>query len=262
MSDFNQRLATLDTSLFEAIPCQLYDDDRRSLLAIQQAIRGRAGTYCYLEIGSYMGGSLQPHLLDPKCKRIYSIDKRPLRPRDDRSLPLEYPGNSTAAMMQNLRRISREADLKIMAYESDAASVDRTSIAPRPELCFIDGEHTTEAVLSDFDFCRAVADSPAAIIFHDVNIIFPALERILHKLQEEHTPFEAYALPSFVFVIEFGGVGLHRHPAVENLLRQNWRAILPSLSSMEHYREVYDTIPVRVLRAFSRGIKRLRRRAS
>ena len=76
MTAFEQRLAALDTTLFDAVPCQLYDDDRRSLLAVQAAVRRRAGAYRYLEIGSYLGGSIQAHLLDPRCERIYSIDNR------------------------------------------------------------------------------------------------------------------------------------------------------------------------------------------
>jgi hypothetical protein len=264
MSDFEARLEALDTCLFDAIPSQLFEDDRRSLLAVQRAVRKRVGAYRYLEIGSYRGGSLQVHLRDPHCERIYSIDKRPLRAPDDRGLAVKYAHleNTTVAMMEGLRSIAPEADRKVVTFEADASRVDHCVIAPAPEICFIDGEHTEEAVLADFSFCREVAAPQAVICFHDDNVVFPALIRIVEGLQNGTEPFEAYALPSYIFVIELGRIALHTDPVISKLLRQNWKAVLPSLMSMEHYREVYNTTPVRMLRAISRGMKRVRRSTS
>jgi len=262
MTEFERRIAALDTTLFDAIPCQLYEDDRQSLLAVQQAMRERVGSYRYLDIGSYMGGSLQPYLLDPRCERIFSIDKRPPSTPDDRGLPVVYPENTTAAMMNNLCSIDPGADRKVIAFEADASQIERGAIKPGPEICFIDGEHTVGAVMSDFAFCREVALPQSVICFHDANIVFPALARIVQDLQTDHVPFEAYALPSYVFVIELGGIRLHSDPVVATLLLQNWKAYLPSLISMEHYREVYNTTPVRMLRAVSRSLKRIRRSPS
>ena len=74
---FEDRLAGLDISLFSQIPSQTTDADKRSLLAAQVTTRDSPDGYVYLEIGSHLGGSIQPHLLDPKCNKIYSIDKRP-----------------------------------------------------------------------------------------------------------------------------------------------------------------------------------------
>jgi len=264
MKDVAARLEALDTSLFDAIPSQLFEDDRHSILAVQRAVRRRLGSYHYLEIGSYRGGSLQTHLLDPACHRIYSIDKRPRSSPDDRGPGVEYEhsGNSTAAMMEGLRRIAPDADSRIVTFESDASLVNQSLIRPAPEFCFIDGEHTEQGVKSDFAFCRAVAAPQALICFHDVNIVFPALSRIVEELQERQIAFEAYALPAFLFVIELGGMEVHTDPEVAQLLLRNWRAILPTLMTMEHYREVYNRMPVRMLRALSRGIKGLRRSVS
>ena len=86
MNAFAARLDTLDTSLFAHIRSQSTDDDKRTWLALQRAVRRLKGPYSYLEIGSYLGGSIQPYLVDPLCRRIYSIDRRPLeRPRHHRS---------------------------------------------------------------------------------------------------------------------------------------------------------------------------------
>jgi len=97
--DFENAIAGLDISLFSAIESQSTDDDKRSLLACQLAVRELRDPYIYLEIGSYIGGSIQPYLLDPRCKRIYSIDKRPAKQPDERGIDYIYENNSTARMM-------------------------------------------------------------------------------------------------------------------------------------------------------------------
>ena len=86
MLNFEQSIKTLDLGLFEKISSQSSDDDKQSLLACQLATRELAGAYHYLEIGSYLGGSIQPHLLDRHCAKIYSIDKRPLNQPDERGV--------------------------------------------------------------------------------------------------------------------------------------------------------------------------------
>src|SRR5690606_19727167 len=63
---FSARLQHQDTTIFAGIPSESTLWDRRSLLACQDAIRTRWSPYIYLEIGSHLGGSLQPHVLDPR----------------------------------------------------------------------------------------------------------------------------------------------------------------------------------------------------
>src|SRR4051812_12044666 len=94
MPQFEDRIAELDLSLFDVIPSQSTSDDKGSLLALQLAVRDAVGEYTYLEIGSYLGGSIQPHLLDPECRKIYSIDKRPRSQPDERGIDYIYENNS------------------------------------------------------------------------------------------------------------------------------------------------------------------------
>jgi hypothetical protein len=258
MTDFEDRLASLDTSLFDAITSQMTDDDRRSLLAVQKAVRDGTDGYCYLEIGSYMGGSLQPFLLDRCCRRIYSIDKRSRLPKDDRGIPFVYPGNTAENMMALLKALSPEGVKKLECFEGDAAEIGVPAIRDKPQLCLIDGEHTEAAVLSDFSFCESVLDSNGAILFHDANVVFPALSKIVVSLRESRRKFHAYVLPSTVFVIELGECAVHRTADVQRLLLENHIPFLEGLRSMEHFMEVYNMLPVRVLRSLSRGYKRIR----
>src|ERR1044072_3278451 len=98
MSDFEQLISSLDLRRFEKIESQSTDNYKRSLLACQRAPRQLVPDYNYLEIGSYLGGSIQPHLLDEKCARIISIDKRPEKQPDERGANYTYLNNSTARM--------------------------------------------------------------------------------------------------------------------------------------------------------------------
>src|SRR5436305_2405579 len=164
-ADFERRLRELDPSLFAAIDSQSSDGDRRSWLALQRLARGTGGTYACLEIGFHLGGSIQPHLLDPRCRRIYSIDNRPIVPPDDRGQEFRYDGSSTERMLANLRALDPDQVSKIVCFESDARDVDPSLLPDRPDLCFIDGEHTSRAVLSDFDFCFRVYSPRATSAF-------------------------------------------------------------------------------------------------
>ena len=58
------------------INSQTSPTDKLSLLQIRDIFKKTLPTYSYLEIGSYLGGSLTPFLKDPQCSHILSIDER------------------------------------------------------------------------------------------------------------------------------------------------------------------------------------------
>src|SRR5580700_12032764 len=98
MADVDERITALDLSLFDGVSTQTYPEDRSSLLLLQRCVR-RSGDYIYAEIGSHLGGTLQPHLVDSRCTLIYSIDKRPLEQPDESRGVWQYEGNSTKRML-------------------------------------------------------------------------------------------------------------------------------------------------------------------
>lgn len=251
-ADFESRLNALDVSLWSKVFAQISDEEKRSLMAVQKAIRAR-GPYSYLEIGSYLGGSLQPHLLDPKCQQIYSIDKRPRRVNDDRGYTHTYTENSTAHMLSLLREVAPTD--KIKTFESDASDVGVDKIATAPSLCFIDGEHTKEAVLSDFAFCRRVAANPAVICFDDVWTVYTAINEIVVSLTG--STFHAYALPNNLFVIEIGDIPIHQSDDVMRLLIDNHRAYLPGMMFLNGYRNFCNRPSVRAVRSVVRIIRKM-----
>lgn len=247
MTDFENAIKGLDLKLFEKIPSQSTEDDKQSLLACELAVRELVGEYNYLEIGSYIGGSIQPHLLDPKCGRIYSIDKRPHSQPDARGFDFVYENNSTARMMEKLAEVTDRLE-KIVTIDGDSRTIDAGVIKNSVQLCFIDGEHTDEAVLADFKFCLDVLDTNGAIVFHDAQITYNGIADCISHLEANNIKFKAYALPNIVFVIEVGEFPLHKNSVIADRLADNYRSYLFSLQNNDHYRRFSNRFPFGMLR--------------
>ncbi len=211
----------LDDSVFDRIASQTTADDRRALLAVQSATARHFGEYSYMEIGSHLGGSIQPHLLDPRCRRIYSIDPRPASQADNRGGAYAYPGNSTKRMLDNLRALAGDAALRhVETFEASAAAVDPSRISDPPHVCFIDGEHTTAAVLADFAFCDRVRHRDGAICLHDAGVVWTAVGRIIRAARRRGSgDVMPLILGGSVVAIAFGASPLRRDPAVAGLRR-------------------------------------------
>ena len=250
MSTFEQAIAGLDLKLFEKINSQSTEDDKRSFLALQLAVRNLRPNYSYLEIGSYLGGSIQPHLLDDRCYRIYSIDKRPPKQPDERGIDYRYLNNSTDRMLDNLRAIAPERMDKVVTIDGDSRSIEKNRVAQKIDLCFIDGEHTDEAVVSDFTFCLDVLNSNGCIAFHDAQITYNGIASCVEYLERHGYEFHAYPLPSVIFLIEMGDFPVHREPAIMDRLLKNHASYLYSLQDNDHFRRFANRYPFRTVRNF------------
>ena len=200
-----EQVEALDLSLFEKISSETSIEDRRSLLAVQRATTRRHERYEYLEIGSHLGGSIQPHLVDSRCSKIFSIDPRPLQQPDDRSEVgvCNYENNSTERMLELLRVIAPNEVSKIQCFDMDTSEVDPNQITDRPQIALIDGEHTQKAALSDFHFCNSVISNDGTIVFHDFGIIYPAIRNICIFLDKKHLKYIPLKLEGSVFAIFF-----------------------------------------------------------
>ena len=200
-----ERVDGLSTDLFASIPSQTSERDRRSLLAVQRSTARRFGRFAYLEIGSHLGGSIQPYLLDPRCEAIYSIDPRPASQPDDRSrgCRVVYEGNSTERMLDRLRELAPDRLDRVRCFEADASQVDPSSIGQRPHAAFIDGEHTRRAVVSDFRFCRNVLAPGGTIVFDDFPIVYPGVLDVLGNLRRAGERFAAARLEGKAFAVFF-----------------------------------------------------------
>jgi Methyltransferase domain len=207
----------LDLSLFDSIgPALGSSADRRSLLALHAALGGR-GSFGYLEVGSYLGASLQAFIADPRCRTIVSIDTRDDISQDARRERPEYPGNSTANMLAGLSRVP-EADLtKLATIDAGTDRVDPREATA--DLCLIDAEHTDAAALQDARFCRRVLRNGGVIVFHDRTLVDGGIRRFLAEVPG----CRAYPLAHEMFVVELDAPSLLSDPRVRaQVPRRAW----------------------------------------
>jgi len=246
-TNFDTEISRLDLDLYSKIDSETTSADKKSLLAIQNAVRNSKESFVYLEIGSFLGGSIQPYLLDSKCKKIFSIDKRPEIQADERYLEgWKYSQNTTQGMLDNLKKISEENISKIVTFDNDASNVEKTKINPKADICFIDGEHTNSHVISDFIFCKHVINGAGLIVFHDCDVLFQGILFILRKLKRDREKFKAYFLSECVFVISFDNIIVDNEKGVRLLRRKmfkrsikNWIlwSIFPSYKAQSRLRK-------------------------
>ncbi|MCX7365553.1 MAG: class I SAM-dependent methyltransferase [Alphaproteobacteria bacterium] len=168
------------------IESQTSDSDKVFLLDMQRLIRDVASTYDYLEIGSFLGGSLAPFLVDPACRSILSIDDRALVLPDERGALFDYAGVTTQSMLDRLHLAGLATD-KIVTHDG---SIDTLPAADRLyDLAFIDGEHTDQACFRDFLWTLPLMKPDAAIMFHDSSLIYKAIRLIVLYLRKAGRPF-------------------------------------------------------------------------
>jgi len=208
------RVSALDTSLFGRIESQTTEPDRQSLLALHAAIAER-GPFDYLEIGSHLGGSLQALVADPRCRRIVSIDTRPLLQPDDRGDEAAYPENSTERMLEGLSSLPDSDLTKVKTFERGTDELPVANLQIHPRLCFVDAEHTRAAALRDALFCLEATTPDGVIAFHDSNVVMPGIEDFLAGLDRPH---QAFQMPDSVFVVELGPPRLQGTPYVQRAL--------------------------------------------
>jgi len=193
-----------DAAVFDAIPSETTPSDRESLVLLRDCARSH-GSYVYLEIGSYLGGTLQPFYADDRCRLIYSIDVRPDFVPDERGrffYHYDQQVNSTATMLANLAKAFPAVDAsKVRTFDCDASQVEGHLIAERPHLCFIDAEHTNDAVFRDFQSCLGMCHRDAIVAFHDAGIVLGGIRRIKQHLDDSAIPYRGFKLGGSVYAI-------------------------------------------------------------
>lgn len=174
-----------DVSYLFPIPSQTSTNDRVWLTQLFEHVRSQ-GTYRYMEIGSFMGGTLTPALLDESCTAVLSIDSRPNAIADSRNIMLDY--NRTTADMLELLKTKDSLDLaKLATFDGCASQCDFRG--QHYELAFIDAEHTDEAVFRDFLAIYDHLSRQAVCAFHDTNQVTAGLENVLAFLGYQRREF-------------------------------------------------------------------------
>lgn len=213
-----------DLSLFRWIESQTSASDRQALLSIREAVCSVTASYHYLEVGSHLGGSLQPHVIDTRCDAIISIDPRPLEQPDERQkAKYRYEGNSTNRMIALLSTIPEANISKIQTFEANSWDLAPDSVHSNINIAFIDGEHTNSAVVRDFIAVRRFLSPPAVLAFHDCFVTPSAFFKISRMLRRDRQPNVFFYFPtSGVVAIPFGPAQLN-----EVLFKCGWQEGLP-----------------------------------
>ena len=168
------------------IPTQTSDLDKEFLLNAGALVAGSCGSYSYLEIGSFLGGSLAPFLVDPSCKSALSVDDRGLDLVDERGIAYDYAGVTSATMIDGLAAHGiSTAKLAVHDGPIDTAGGRNEKY----QLAFIDGEHTDTACFRDFLWAMKYMDKDAVVMFHDSVLIYRALQMIFLHLDAAGSPF-------------------------------------------------------------------------
>ena len=175
-----------ELSLLFPIESQSSDRDKEFLLAARRLIAAVAPSYDYLEIGSFLGGSLAPFLADTACNSILSIDERGKTLPDERGALFDYAGITTQSMLDRLHLAGLETT-KLATHDGPIDTLPPSD--RRFDLAFIDGEHTDQACFRDFLWALPMMKTDSAILFHDSSLIYKAIRLIFLLLRKEGRPF-------------------------------------------------------------------------
>jgi hypothetical protein len=201
--------AVPDADLLASIPAEFPIEsqtsvgDRLTLLKTRE-ILGGLGPYSYLEIGSFLGGSLAPFVADPKCKAILSIDDRGRNQPDERGSLHDYTAISHQTMLDNLTKHGL-SPTKVETFDGSVS--EYPNVERRFDLMLIDGEHTDWACFRDFIHGERLMKPNSIVMFHDTGLILKSLQIIQEYLIATQRQFRFFKVRqsaiSFVLLNDF-----------------------------------------------------------
>jgi hypothetical protein len=158
------------------VESQTTDSDKLFLLSARRLVKDLSGSYSYVEIGSFLGGSLTPFLRDPACAFILSVDERERQSPDERGQCFDYSGVTAQTMLDQLR--ARGLDTRKL--DTHDGSIDTLTRPPLDafDIAFVDGEHTDEGCFRDFLWTLPLMKKDSLIMFHDSSFTYKAIKLI------------------------------------------------------------------------------------
>ncbi len=168
------------------IESQSGPSDKAFLLASRALVSELKQNYSYVEVGSYLGGSLTPFLMDPLCTLVLSIDERERQLPDERGANFDYAGITNQTMIDKLQVCGISTD-KLKTFDGSVDAMG--SPAQTFDLGFIDGEHTDFACFRDFLWLLPMMNPDAIVVFHDSTLVYKALRLIQLYLRKSGLKF-------------------------------------------------------------------------
>lgn len=169
------------------INSQTSESDKLFLLNTIGFIKHRAQQFKYIEIGSFMGGSLTPFLMEDCCDLVVSIDDRGRQQPDERGAKFDYGGISHTTMIDGLVSIGLDTS-KLETYDGSIETFPGR--AEKFDIAFIDGEHTDIACVRDFLWVLRVMKWDSIVVFHDSTIVHKGLAIVREIMHERGGEFE------------------------------------------------------------------------
>jgi len=169
------------------IDSQTSNSDKIVLLQIREALNS-LGEYSYLEIGSFLGGSLTPFIKDVNCTRILSIDHRERAQPDERGINYDYAGITHQSMVDNLHGVGLSTE-KLQTFDGSVDKLPSIYHSEKYDFIFIDGEHTDFACFRDFVHSESLLKYNSVVAFHDSTLISASLKLIIEMLKARSTTF-------------------------------------------------------------------------
>lgn len=193
------------------IKSQTSDADKMFLLKVIDLVKHLKPSYSYLEIGSFLGGSLTPFLMDEDCESVFSVDERGRKQPDERGATFDYSGISNQTMIANLEANGINTR-KLRAFD---ASIDAVNLGNRKfDIALIDGEHTDIACFRDFLWTEPLMEKNAVILFHDSTLVFKAISHAILYMKRSGIRFSFWknsqSEMSGIFMGEFRQDSLER----------------------------------------------------
>ncbi len=193
----------MDLSVFK-LKTQTTDGDRTSLLMLQDVIEKSIGDYTYLEIGSFLGGTLLPHLHSKHCTSIVSIDKRVNEQWDERQASFSYENITTEEMLRGLSEHVSESDMPKLTTMDGGSEVLEGKSTPKIDFSFIDAEHTVTAAFRDFRYILPLMKEKSVIGFHDTHLVIQAVRNCEEMLKYLGVSYALHFLPDHVAAMFVG----------------------------------------------------------
>jgi hypothetical protein len=172
--------------LWFPVQAALSPEDKFFLLKTLSLIKSKKDKFNYLEIGSWLGGSLAAFIREPSCVFALSIDDRGKVQPDERGANYDYRSDTTDMMLANLRNAGLNTS-KLKIFDGSIESMPAPDVSF--DLAFIDGEHTDVATFRDFMWVMPLMSESSVVLFHDSSVIYKSLEIITEYLRAKKINF-------------------------------------------------------------------------
>ena len=129
--------------------------------------------------------------------------------------------------MLSLLRTLPAADLgKLTTFEVGTDSLRPADLPEKPDLCFIDGEHTDEAALRDARFCAEAVEGAGVIAFHDCQLLSDGIRAFVREAWRDLSGGLMFAIGPVtgVFAVELGDRQMLRAPIVHRAVGSAWHS--------------------------------------